>query len=94
MDGSASIKSHNFDKVKNFLSGLIPQLIVESSDINTGLMQFSKEDLTTVEWDLGRYSAIEATNNALSINYQAGTRTEAGDALTRVINEVGFKWRA
>jgi hypothetical protein len=26
VDGSASIKSHNFVKVKNFLSRLIPQL--------------------------------------------------------------------
>ncbi|CAB4025036.1 von Willebrand factor, partial [Paramuricea clavata] len=87
VDGSASINSHNFDKVKNFLSHLITQLSVESSAINTGLMQFSKEDLTTVEWDLGRYSEIETKNNALKLNYQAGTRTEAGDALTHVINE-------
>ena len=53
-------------------------------------MQFSKEDLTTVEWDLGRYSEIETKNNVRNINYQAGTRTEVGDALTRVINEVGL----
>ena len=53
-------------------------------------MQFSKEDLTTVEWDLGGDSEIETKNNAQNINYQAGTRTEVGDALTRVINEVGL----
>jgi hypothetical protein len=64
---------------------------VDFAGINTGLMQFSKENLTTVEWDLGRYSENKTIKNALNLKYQAGTRTATGNALTRVINEVRLK---
>ena len=51
-------------------------------------MQFSIEHLTTVEWNLGQYSKIESDRKIRNMKYQAGQRTEAGDALTRVANEV------
>jgi hypothetical protein len=58
------------------------------SHLHTGLMQFSIEHLTTVEWNLGQYSKIESDRKIRNMKYQAGQRTEAGDALTRVANEV------
>ena len=67
---------------------LISLLRVEASDINTGLMQFSKEDQTSVVWDLGRYTEFESIIYLRNMKYQAGTRTATGDALTRVNNEV------
>jgi hypothetical protein len=66
----------------------ISLLRVEASEINTGLMQFSKEDLTTVIWELGPYTEFETIMNVRNMKYQAGTRTATGDALTHVNNEV------
>ncbi|CAB3978244.1 Hypothetical predicted protein [Paramuricea clavata] len=88
IDGSASIKYYNFEKVQIFLMDLISLLRVEASEINTGLMQFSKEDQTSVVWDLGRYTEFESIINLRNMKYQAGTRTATGDALTRVNNEI------
>lgn len=51
-------------------------------------MQFSKKGLTSMIWDLGRYSEFETITKIRSMTYQAGKRTRTGDALTRVNNEV------
>ena len=67
---------------------LITLLRVEPSEINTGLMQFSKEDQTSIIWDLGRYTEFELIMYLRDMKYQAGVRTATGDALTRVNNEV------
>ena len=88
IDGSASIKYFNFEKVQIFLMDLITLLRVEPSEINTGLMQFSKEDQTSIIWDLGRYNEFELIMYLRDMKYQAGVRTATGDALTRVNNEV------
>ncbi|XP_028404925.1 matrilin-2-like [Dendronephthya gigantea] len=88
IDGSASIKTPNFAKVQIFLMDFISLLRVESSNIHTGLMQYSEERLTSVVWDLGAYTEFETIINIRNMNYQAGTRTATGDALTRVNNEV------
>ena len=66
----------------------ISLLRVESSNIHTGLIQYSEEGLTSVAWDLGRYTEFETIINIRNMKYQAGTRTATGDALTRVNNEV------
>ena len=63
-------------------------LRVEASEINTGLMQFSQEDETSVVWDMGRYAEFEAIMNVRNMKYQSGKRTATGDALTRVNKEV------
>jgi hypothetical protein len=88
IDGSASIKYHNFRKVQVFLLDFISLLRVEASEINTGLMQFSQKDLTSVVWDLGAYTESETIRNILKMEYQSGKKTRTGDALTRVNNKV------
>ena len=84
IDGSASIKYHNFEKVQVFLMDFISLLRVETSEINTGLLQFSQEDLTTFIWELGAYTDVETIMKIRKMKYQAGKRTATGDALTRV----------
>ena len=71
---------------------LITLLRVEPSQINTGLVQFSKEDQTRMVWDLGRYSEFELIMNIRNMKYQAGVRTATGDALTRVNNEASIPY--
>lgn len=90
IDGSASIKYFNFEKVQIFLMDLVSLLVTESSQINTGLMQFSQKEVTNVVWNLGRYSEYETIMNIRNMKYQAGTKTYTGDALARV-NEKVFK---
>ena len=88
IDGSASIKYHNFEKVQLFLMDFISLLRVEASDINTGLLQFSQKDLTTFVWELGAYTEFDTIMKIRKMKYQAGSHTSTGDALTRVNNEV------
>lgn len=54
-------------------------------------MQYSKEDETSVVWDLGKYTEEETSMRLRNMKYQAGVRTATGDALTRVNNEVSWR---
>lgn len=81
VDGSASIKYTNFEKMRTFIMDFISLLRLESSDINTGFVQFSETRKTRHIWKLSKISEDTALRFVKYMPYQAGKKTMTGYAL-------------
>ena len=93
IDGSGSVRPHNFEKLKAFLQNIVDRLDVGPGKVNVALIQFSSRELTKVEFNLDAYDSKEAVKNAIGeVKYQQ-RYTYTGHALQLARNEVSEYWR-
>lgn len=83
VDGSASITTPHFRKVRRFLKELVSRFNVSTDGTHVGLLQFSSPWYTKIEFDLDRYKNVSGIKKHIStMKYQRG-KTYLGDALRR-----------
>jgi uncharacterized protein YegL len=82
VDGSTSVKSTNFQKVRIFLQKLVLELNVGEKNNHVALIQFSEEAKTKVEFGFDRYYEAGKIGGAINdTEYQSGQKTMTGHAL-------------
>lgn len=89
VDGSQSITSRNFLRVREFLSSFISELDIGKNANQVGLIQFSEESLTSEEYsfnDIQDKLKIVQTINEMT--YHGGRYTFTGSALKIVVDSV------
>ena len=90
VDGSRSIGTRDFEKIRKFLIKLVKSVVVNPNMTHFGLLQFSTVQKTRIEFSLD-YSHRESIllNLIRRLKYQAGQQTRTGHALKIVDQEVG-----
>ena len=88
VDGSGSVKSHNFDEVKKFIKKLNERFDIGPDKIRIALIQFGKPKVTRVEFDLGEKNTLQAVNNGVDQMKYLNSETWTGDALKRSREQV------
>lgn len=82
VDGSASVGYRNLRKVKKFLQKLVLELHIGKHYNRLGLVQFSEENRTRVEFGFNQYDDARKIGRAISkMPYHAGKKTMTGHAL-------------
>lgn len=93
VDGSLSITPNNFRKLKNFLINFISYVQVGDDRNHIGLIQFSEERLTSVEFGFKDKQEKTAILQKISeMSYHRGQRTFTGQALKIVLDSVRFRF--
>ena len=90
IDGSLSVTPTNFRRVKNFLKSFISYMQIGAGKNHIGLIQFSEEHLTGIEYsidDVQKKGVI--LKKLLDMQYQAGRYTLTGQALKIILDSVG-----
>ncbi|XP_028405184.1 cartilage matrix protein-like [Dendronephthya gigantea] len=89
VDGSASIGISQFESVRQFILQLIKAVQVHEDYTHFGLLQFSSDDKTKVEFELDySHKSNVLLDKVRSLKYQSGTATKTGSALDIVEREV------
>jgi len=70
VDGSGSIWSFEFEKVKSFIQQVVDSFDIGNEKIRVGLIQFS--DFADIEFDLRKYSSKDAVSAAVQETRQTG----------------------
>ena len=89
VDGSASVKATNMDKVKVFLKELVLELNIGKRRNHIGLIQFSEAIKTRPEFHFNQYYDAERVGQAITkMEYHSGLQTMTGYALAMANNTV------
>ncbi|XP_028415528.1 collagen alpha-6(VI) chain-like isoform X2 [Dendronephthya gigantea] len=93
VDGSRSITAENFKFVRKFLRKLTAEFDISENAAHVGLLQFSDQKSMSYEFALNEMNSNRQVRKAIKhMKYQAGSRTETGDAL-RIVNKFIFNHR-
>lgn len=65
IDGSGSVKPHNFDKLRVLLKNIVDSLYVGPDGANVALIQFSSRELTKVEFNLDTFDNKDDIKKAI-----------------------------
>lgn len=89
IDGSRSIRAKNFQRVRKFLHSFINHIEIGPDKNHIGLIQFSEENLTTVEFGFEDTQQKEVIFQKLNdLRYQSGRATFTGVALKIILDSV------
>ena len=67
IDGSGSMKKHNFDQLRVLLKNMIDKMSIGPYGSHVALIQFSSRQLTKVEFNLDTYSNRDSYSNKQDI---------------------------
>ena len=86
LDASGSVRSNNFDKMKDFLKTMVDQLNVDIEQSNVAMVTFS--DVAEVQFHLNHHESRPEIKDAIDkVKYARGT-TNTADALRVLRTEV------
>ena len=89
MDGSASIGKGQFESVRKFILQLIKAVKVHKDYTHFGLLQFSTNTQTKIEFGLDdSHDSNVLLEKVRNLQYQSGVATRTGNALGIVDEEV------
>lgn len=92
VDGSASIGISQFESVRQFIIQLIKAVTVHEDYTHFGLLQFSSDKKTKIEFGLDySHNSDVLLSKVRSLKYQSGVATKTGLALDIVEKKVGLK---
>lgn len=95
VDGSRSITAENFKFVRKFLRKLTSEFDIGENAAHVGLLQFSDYKSMSYEFALNEMNSNKQVRKAIKrMKYQAGSRTNTGDALRIVNNFVSIPRRS
>lgn len=91
IDGSRSVGYENFGKVKAFLKKLVAEFSVSETGARFGVLQFGDKKESRIEFNLDDYLSNKALSKGIDrMQFLDSIKTDTGDALKLVNNEVGF----
>ena len=91
VDGSASIGHGQFDSVRKFLLQLISAVKVHEDYTHFGLLQFSTNEQTKIEFGLDdSHNSDVLMDKVRNLKYQSGLATKTGHALAIVEEKVSY----
>lgn len=79
VDGSESVRSDDFQKVKDFMQSFVNSIDVGLDNVRIGLLQFSSK--MREEFQLDRYNTADDMGKAIQKMKQIRTGTQTGKAL-------------
>lgn len=82
IDSSGSIKSQDYQKMKDFMKSVISKSVVGEQDIHIGIMQYSTDQ--RLEFPLNRYNTKDEMSKAIDDIRQIGGGTHTGEAIRAV----------